>query len=131
VLIAIDTADEYIGLAAYGERGLLAEEAWLVGQNHSVELLPGLERLLRKLRTDVRAIRAVGVSLGPGSFNGIRVGVSTAKALAYGLGAALIGVLQNAMVIVGVPAFWQQVVIGATIIAAVLIDRLRLRLLAP
>lgn len=92
MLIAIDTADEYIGLAAYGERGLLAEEAWLVGQNHSVELLPGLERLLRKLRTDVRAIRAVGVSLGPGSFNGIRVGVSTAKALAYGLGAALIGV---------------------------------------
>ncbi len=92
MLIAIDTADEYIGLAAYGDRGVLAEEVWLVGQNHSVELLPGLHGLLGKLKVDVRAIRAVGVSIGPGSFNGIRVGVSTAKALAYGLGAALIGV---------------------------------------
>ena len=47
------------------------------------------------------------------------------------IGAALIGVLQNAMVIIGVAAFWQQVVIGTTIIVAVLLDRLRLRLLAP
>jgi ribose transport system permease protein len=43
-------------------------------------------------------------------------------------GAALIGVLLNAMVLTGVPAFWQEVVIGSTIIAAVLLDRLRLRL---
>ncbi len=43
-------------------------------------------------------------------------------------GAALIGVLLNAMVLTGVPAFWQQVVIGSTIIVAVLLDRLRLRL---
>lgn len=46
------------------------------------------------------------------------------------IGAALIEVLQNAMVIVGVPAFWQQVVIGITIIAAVLVDRLRVRLMS-
>ena len=69
----------------------------------------------------IAAVVIGGVSLqgGRGSILGLFVG------------AALIGVLQNAMVIVGVPAFWQQVVIGATIIAAVLIDRLRLRLLAP
>ncbi|MDQ7828445.1 MAG: ABC transporter permease [Armatimonadota bacterium] len=46
------------------------------------------------------------------------------------IGAALIGVLQNGMVLMGVPAFWQQVVIGATIIVAVLLDRVRLRLVA-
>ncbi|HEV2358748.1 MAG TPA: ABC transporter permease [bacterium] len=43
-------------------------------------------------------------------------------------GAALIGVLLNAMVLIGVPAFWQEVVIGTTIIVAVLLDRLRIRL---
>ncbi len=43
-------------------------------------------------------------------------------------GAALIGVLLNAMVLTGVPAFWQEVVIGSTIIVAVLLDRLRIRL---
>jgi ribose transport system permease protein len=43
-------------------------------------------------------------------------------------GAALIGVLLNAMVLTGVPAFWQEVVIGSTIIVAVLLDRLRVRL---
>jgi ribose transport system permease protein len=42
-------------------------------------------------------------------------------------GAALIGVLLNAMVLMGVPAFWQEVVIGSTIIVAVLLDRLRVR----
>lgn len=42
-------------------------------------------------------------------------------------GAALIGVLLNAMVLMGVPAFWQEVVIGSTIIVAVLLDRLRIR----
>jgi ribose transport system permease protein len=43
-------------------------------------------------------------------------------------GAALIGVLLNAMVLMGVPAFWQEVVVGSTIIVAVLLDRLRIRL---
>ena len=43
-------------------------------------------------------------------------------------GAALIGVLLNAMVLMGVPAFWQEVVIGTTIIVAVLLDRVRVRL---
>jgi len=43
------------------------------------------------------------------------------------VGAALIGVLLNAMVLTGVPAFWQQVVIGSTIIVAVLLDRVRVR----
>lgn len=69
----------------------------------------------------IAAVVIGGVSLqgGRGSILGLFVG------------AALIGVLQNAMVIVGVPAFWQQVVIGATIIVAVLMDRLRLRLMSP
>ena len=43
------------------------------------------------------------------------------------VGAALIGVLLNAMVLTGVPAFWQEVVIGSTIIVAVLLDRVRVR----
>ncbi len=92
MLIAIDTADEYIGLAAWSEGRLLAEETWLAGQNHSVELLPGLGQLLARLKADVSSVRVVGVSLGPGSFNGIRVGVSTAKGLAYGLGIPIVGV---------------------------------------
>ncbi|MDR5709019.1 MAG: ABC transporter permease [Armatimonadota bacterium] len=68
----------------------------------------------------IAAVVIGGVSLqgGRGSILGLFVG------------AALIGVLQNAMVIVGVPAFWQQVVIGTTIIAAVLVDRLRLRIVS-
>lgn len=71
--------------------------------------------------TELSVIAAVvigGVSLlgGRGSVLGLFIG------------AALIGVLQNAMVIIGVPAFWQQVVIGTTIIVAVMLDRLRLRL---
>ena len=79
-------------MALYDERGLLAESNWLAGSNHSVQLLPGLEHLLSLQQVEVRSLRAVGVALGPGSFNGLRVAVSTAKGLCLALGLPFLGV---------------------------------------
>jgi tRNA threonylcarbamoyladenosine biosynthesis protein TsaB len=53
---------------------------------HSRELLPELERLLRQARAEWRDIQSLAVGVGPGTFTGLRIGVATARALAQGLG---------------------------------------------
>jgi tRNA threonylcarbamoyl adenosine modification protein YeaZ len=57
-----------------------------------VELLPNLICLLQQARVELGLIEAIIVAKGPGSFNGLRVGVSTAKGLAFALNIPLVGV---------------------------------------
>lgn len=59
---------------------------------HASDLFPELERLLAEVGGSPRAITAVLVGLGPGSYTGLRVGIATALGLARGSGAALRGV---------------------------------------
>jgi tRNA threonylcarbamoyladenosine biosynthesis protein TsaB len=55
-------------------------------------LAPGLREMLRQVDWPAQSIELVSVTVGPGSFTGLRIGVTTAKALAYALGAQIIGV---------------------------------------
>jgi tRNA threonylcarbamoyladenosine biosynthesis protein TsaB len=73
-----------------GVAGLTA--TWRTQRNHSVELLPNIERMLRESGRTKRDIEAVFVDTGPGGYAGLRVGVSIAKALAHGLGVPIVGV---------------------------------------
>jgi len=90
--LAIDTATDTASLAIIREGEIIAELTWRCGQNHSVELLPRLSRLLEQNNIDFQSVSAVIVSLGPGSYNGLRVGVSTAKGLAFSLGVPIVGI---------------------------------------
>jgi len=92
VQLAIDTATDIASLAIIQEGEILAELTWRCGQNHSVELLPRLSRLLEQNDIDFQSISAIIVALGPGSYNGLRVGVSTAKGLAFSLGVPMVGI---------------------------------------
>jgi tRNA threonylcarbamoyl adenosine modification protein YeaZ len=92
MILAIDASTDNASLALVQDSKLLAEANWHCEQNHSVELLPHLARLLDEAKADVKSISAVMVARGPGSFNGLRVGISTAKGLAFSLGVPLIGV---------------------------------------
>ncbi len=92
MLAALDTSTKYAGVALYDERGPLAELNWLAGSNHTRQLLPNLESLLRAQGATVQDLRVVAVALGPGSFNGLRVALSTAKGLCLGLGVPLVTV---------------------------------------
>jgi tRNA threonylcarbamoyladenosine biosynthesis protein TsaB len=90
--VAIDTAADLAGIALFEDEALLAEATWRSRQNHSRELLPTLEWLLQRSQRTKADLGAVFVCLGPGSYAGLRVGLSTAKALAYGLGLPIAGV---------------------------------------
>lgn len=92
MILAIDTATQYAGLALLGPDGLTAEETWYADRNHTVELMPRLERMLRVAQLQVTQLTAVAVALGPGSFTGLRIGLAVAKGLALPHKLAVVGV---------------------------------------
>jgi tRNA threonylcarbamoyladenosine biosynthesis protein TsaB len=82
MILAIDTATQYAGIALYNIDGILAEENWFAGRNHTVELMPRIERMLKLAGIFAANLSALAVSLGPGSFTGLRIGLATAKGIA-------------------------------------------------
>ena len=92
MLLAIDTSSQYASVALHDGTRVLGEHSWLAGFEHSRSLLPNIRTLLDQAGVTAQQVTAVVVALGPGSFNGLRVGLSTAKGLAIGLGIPLVGV---------------------------------------
>ncbi len=90
--LAIDTSTGYAGLAIVQGYQVIAEMTWQCGSNHSVELSPRLVRLLSQIKIEIDAIEGVIVARGPGSFNGLRAGVSAAKGIAFSLGIPIVGI---------------------------------------
>jgi tRNA threonylcarbamoyl adenosine modification protein YeaZ len=90
--LAIDTSTEYAGLALVRDSEVLAEMNWHCGLNHTVELYPHLDFLMKSARAQMKELDCIIVALGPGSFNGLRVGVSAAKGLALNLAIPIIGI---------------------------------------
>jgi len=94
LMLVIDTATRQgvVGLAD-GDGALLAAEAWTSGHRHGEELLSHLDNILARLEASPRHIKWIAVGIGPGSFTGLRIGLATAKTLAYGLsGVPLLGI---------------------------------------
>lgn len=90
--IAIDTSTDTATVALVAGGEVLAELTWRSERNHSVELLPNLDYLLKQAKLTLGDVTAIIVARGPGSYNGLRVGISAAKGLAFGLGVPLVGV---------------------------------------
>ena len=92
LLIAIDTATRWAGVALYDGERVRAEASWRSHNNHSVELMPALTRMLDQQGVDAGRLAAVAVASGPGSFTGLRIGMSVAKGLAQAQGIPILGV---------------------------------------
>lgn len=91
-IIAFDTSSTRLSAAVYDESKVLALYESDAPVRHSETLAPILHKLLKKARLSPEKIDCVAVGLGPGSFTGLRIAVTTAKVLAYALKARLIGV---------------------------------------
>ena len=90
--LAIDTSTRYaaVGLSQGGEP--LAELTWRSERNHTIELMPSVQRLLAGTGVQVRDLGAVFTAIGPGGFSALRVGMSAAKGMAEALDIPLVGV---------------------------------------
>ena len=90
--IAIDTSTETASLALVENNRILAELTWNCGKNHTVQLLPNLNYLLAQNSLSLESADCIIVARGPGSYNGLRVGISTARGLAYSLDVPIVGI---------------------------------------
>ena len=90
--LAVDTSTDTAGLALVRDGCLIAEINWRAVRNHVRQLMPHQEHMLRQLGATTDSISAVIVARGAGSFNGLRVGVSAAKALAFSLDVPIVGI---------------------------------------
>ncbi len=92
-VLAIETAT-IAGSAAVvdDEQGLIGEVRVDIRVAHAERLMPSIQWLLESSRVSVKDIDAFAVSIGPGSFTGLRIGLSTAKGLSYAAGKPLVPV---------------------------------------
>jgi len=90
--LAIDTSTDTASIALVQDSETLAELTWRCGHNHTTQLLPCLAHLLDRTKVSLQSTRCIIVAKGPGSFNGLRVGIGTAKGLAFSLGIPIIGI---------------------------------------
>jgi tRNA threonylcarbamoyladenosine biosynthesis protein TsaB len=92
MLLAVDTSNEWMGLAIYDGKQVLGERAWQSSQHHTIELAPAIQDLLASNNLKMENISAVGVAIGPGSFTSLRVGLALAKGIVFARGIPLIGI---------------------------------------
>lgn len=92
VILALETATTCGSLALVAEDRCLAEYSLNASSSHSRRLLAGIDWLLAQGELDWSRIGAIAVGLGPGSFTGLRIALSTAKGLCLATGKPLIGV---------------------------------------
>ena len=90
--LSIDTASDLASIALSRDGEVVAENAWQCRRNHTVELLPAIDRLLNDKGVAKGDLTAVFVSTGPGMYTGLRVGIAIAKGLARALGLPMAGV---------------------------------------
>lgn len=103
-VLGIDTATPTASIALVEERTVVTQQISdplklcekTAGQsrkgNHAEIILPLIESVLREVRLDLRDISRFGISIGPGSFTGLRVGLSTIKGLVYGSSTPVVGI---------------------------------------
>jgi tRNA threonylcarbamoyladenosine biosynthesis protein TsaB len=91
-ILAIDTATQVCGVALNDGGHLVAEFRLHQRNVHNERLVTAVERLLADAGWRLPELQGIAVSIGPGSFTGLRIGVTVAKGLAYSLDIPLTGV---------------------------------------
>ncbi|HAM51608.1 MAG TPA: tRNA (adenosine(37)-N6)-threonylcarbamoyltransferase complex dimerization subunit type 1 TsaB [Nitrospiraceae bacterium] len=92
-ILAIETSTMLGGVAIMDEsEGLLAELRLNIKSTHSERLLTGINLLLQQAGMKIQDIDVLGVASGPGSFTGLRIGLSTIKGFSFATGKPIVSV---------------------------------------
>ena len=92
IVLGIETSTMHGGVALLAEDRLLASYALSVEATHSERLLPSIDRVLADAGLGLKDLSGLAVAIGPGSFTGLRIGLSTVKGLATTTGLPVVGV---------------------------------------
>lgn len=92
ITLAIDTSHYPLSVALVSETEFIGERTIHVKKNHSVRVMPTIEEFLKECDVTQDQITRVAVAKGPGSYTGLRIGVTIAKTLAWSWKVPLVGV---------------------------------------
>lgn len=113
LILGIATSTEQVGCAIGGHEGVLASAHSAKGRRHAENLAPAIEFICDQAQIELSEIGLVAVDVGPGLFTGLRVGIATAKAIAFSLPVPMIGV--SSLDLLAFPVRFTQRLIVATI----------------
>jgi tRNA threonylcarbamoyladenosine biosynthesis protein TsaB len=82
-ILYLDTSSKYLSLAVAEDHKILRQTHRLLDRKHSLQLVPMIDKLLRKAKLSLKKIDGFCVGRGPGSFTGLRIGITTIKGLAF------------------------------------------------
>lgn len=91
-ILALDTSNQTLTIALCEGQEILAEYTLTIKKNHSLTLMPAIARLMADSGFQAQDIDRFVVAQGPGSYTGLRIGVTTAKTLAYTIKKELVGI---------------------------------------
>ncbi len=91
-ILAIDTSNYALGIALLNGEQVVGEYITNLKKNHSVRAMPAIERLMKDCDMKPSELDKIVVAKGPGSYTGVRIGVTIAKTLAWTLGIPISGV---------------------------------------
>jgi tRNA threonylcarbamoyladenosine biosynthesis protein TsaB len=92
MILCIETATSVCSVSLCHENNILGLRESRIDKSHASLLTVFIEELLSEQKISAKDLDAVAVSKGPGSYTGLRIGVSTAKGICYGAGLPLIAV---------------------------------------
>lgn len=123
-ILNIETSSKTCSVALTRDGVLEFELDDTEGMNHAVKLAPFVDRCMEEVKRKEWKLDAVAVSLGPGSYTGLRIGLSLAKGLAFSLGLPLIGL--STLQILAVKGMFRNVVWEGDEILVPMIDARRM-----
>ena len=91
-ILAIDTSNPVMGIAIISESKVIGELVTNIPKDHSGRLMPAIDKLMRDVEMNVSELDKIVVAKGPGSYTGVRIGLTTAKTLAWALDIPVVGV---------------------------------------
>ncbi len=91
-ILGIDTATPYLALGIVEENKVLSEIRFDARQAHAQLLVPNVDKILKDAELELKDLDGIALSIGPGSFTGLRIGLATAKGLCFASGKPLVSV---------------------------------------
>lgn len=91
-VLAIDTSNQAMSIAVLDDEKVIGEITTNIKRNHSERLMPAIDELMKDVQWQPSELNRIVVAKGPGSYTGLRIGVTVAKTLAWTLGVELVGI---------------------------------------
>ncbi|MCB7069644.1 tRNA (adenosine(37)-N6)-threonylcarbamoyltransferase complex dimerization subunit type 1 TsaB [Caldibacillus sp. 210928-DFI.2.22] len=91
-ILAIDTSTNVLGVGIASNEKIIGEYITNIKRNHSTRVLPAIDFLLKDCGMDIKEINKIIVANGPGSYTGLRIGLTIGKTLAWTLNIPIVGV---------------------------------------